>query len=523
MSLYTDRDSLMLVEKVDEIIKNADALSSQSVEPKQEKRWEIIFTVRDFVIEKKRKIYGGFALNKLIEVVAPKEKFYDDENIKSWDIDFYSPDPINDAIEISNRLHAKGFRHVSAIEAQHEETYKIFAETIDCADISYVPRNIYNKMPFKEVGGLYLTGPHFMMIDYFRVLADPMTSYFRLEKTFVRLCLMLKYYPLPRNTSSIDIIPPDRDLDIAFRTIHEFLINRESTIVVGMYPYNHLIKESGIRETKQLKRNSKDTKGKKATNQTIDYLDINYYEIISIDYKKDARDFILKLQDKFPASNRITYQENYPFFQYFGYSINIYFDNEIICRLYHYNTKCTPFFEVPALYFKKSGYEENNGKIRIGSFAVLIMYNLINVMKARTDNDQNTKNLYYTLISHMIELKNYYFNRTKKTIFDTSLFQEFVLRCAGETMLPSTAKAVRRDRRHKAGKRYSWTYNPDNEKDRNSDNKYYFKNSSGNPINNEKNMKIQLSGSVLSSDMDSEDVIEDVMDEPVTPETIIKV
>jgi hypothetical protein len=523
--LYNDKDSKMLVEKVDDIMKNADSVSSESVEPTIKKVWEIIFTVRDFVIEKKRKIYGGFALNKLIEVKNPDtgDKFYDDANVKDWDIDFYSPDPIGDSREICNRLHAKGFHHITAREAQHDETYKVFAETIDCADITYVPTNIYNKIPFEEIGGMRITGPHFMMIDYFRVMTDPMTSYFRLQKTFVRLCLMLKYYELPHNTSTINIDPPERDLDVALRTVHDFLTNRESTITIGMYAYNHLIRESEInkkgKKVNRYKSNQNQRGSRSNDDQYIDYVDINYYEVISTEYKRDTRDLILRLQEKFlNVKGKITYQENYPFFQYLGYSVNIYCDGEIICRMYHYNTRCVPFFDVPALYFKKSGYEEHEGKIRMGSFATLMMFSLINIMKARTDNDQNTKNLYYTMISHMIDMKNYYFDRTGKNIFDNSLFQEFVIRCVGEMMDPKMEKAVRIEKKKKAGKRYMWMYNPENEKDRESDHKYVFKNSSGNKINNDRNMKIDLSDKPLTKsgiDTDDDEPEAHSLDEPV--------
>lgn len=516
MSLYKESDSLALIEKVDEIMKEADNISSKKIRPTVDDLWEIIFTVYDFVKEKKRKIYGGFALNKLIEDVAPKDKFYSDEDIKSWDIDFYSPDPIGDAKEISNRLHQKGFNYIQAREAQHDETYKIFAETNDCADITYVPRNIYNKMPYKEVNGLCLTGPHFMMIDYFRVLTDPLTSYFRLEKTFVRLCLMLKHYPLPKNTTKIDIVPPDRDLDVAFHTVHDFLKNRESTIVVGMYAYNHLIKESQIAEkNKKLKRHGKpgNSRGDSASSN-IDFVDINYYEVVSTHYKRDARDLILALQDKFPTTNnRVTYRENYPFFQYLGYSVDIYFDDEIICQMYNYNSRCTPYIDVPAFYFKKSSYDEEKGLIRIGSFASFMMHNLINIMKARANNDHNKKNLYYTMISHVTEMKNYYFDKTGKTIFDKSLFQEFILTCTGETNTPQMEKAIRIDKKLKAGKRFSWSYNPANQRDKNNDSKYVFKNSSGNPINNDKNKRIDLNS---TGDEDIDDI-----DEEYDPDVIV--
>src|SRR5580698_5921692 len=93
------------------------------------------------------------------------------------------------------------------------------------------------------------------MIDYFRVFTDPLTAYFRLEKTFTRLYLMLKHYPLPKSTSSLDIVPPTRDLDVAFHIVHKFLINRETTITIGMYAYDHLVRESKINEkNKSIKR-----------------------------------------------------------------------------------------------------------------------------------------------------------------------------------------------------------------------------------------------------------------------------
>lgn len=511
MSLYTLNDSKLLVEKIEEIMKNADEMGSKIVKPTIDELWEIMFTVRDFVKERKRKIYGGFALNKLIEDVAPEDKFYSDEDVKSWDIDFYSPDPIGDAKELSNRLYAKGFKYVQAREAQHEETYKVYAETHDSADITYVPRNIYNKMPFKIVNGLYLTGAPFMMIDYFRVMTDPLTSYFRLEKTFTRLCLMLKHYPLLKVTSNIDIIPPDRDLDIAFHTVHDFLKDRTSTIVVGMYAYNQYLKASGIPEKeKQMKRFRAPKQNNRYNENKMDYVDINYYEIISTQYKKDARELILSLRNKFPATGetRITYMERYPFFQYLGYNVDIFFDNEIICKMYHYNSRCTPYFDVPAYYFKKSSYDEIIGTIRIGSFATIMLHDLIEVMRARTKGDNNNKNLYITLISHMIEMRKFYFDKTKKTIFDESIFQEFIIRCVGETTTPQMEKAIRIDKKILAGKKYSWSYNPAKEQDKNNERKYLFKNSSGNPINNDKNKKIDL-----SANYHPDDEIDDINEE----------
>ena len=53
-------------------------------------------------------------------------------------------------------------------------------------------------------------------------------------------------------------------------------------------------------------------------------------------------------------------------------------------------------------------------------------------------------------------------------------------------------RAIRVAKKIKDGKKISWVYNPENQRDRNNDSKYVFKNSSGNPISNNKNMRINL-------------------------------
>ena len=194
-----------------------------------------------------------------------------------------------------------------------------------------------------------------------------------------------------------------------------------------------------------------------------------------------------------------------------GYSVNIYYVNdpinnpnnkELICIMYHYNSKCIPYINVPALYFKNKSYDAIKGEIRIGTFALLMLYNLINIMKARAYNDDNTKNIYYTMISHMTDMKTYYLNKTNKTIFDESLFQEFVLRCVGHMLTPQMEKAERIEKKIKSGKKYSWNYNPEIDKNRENLTKYVFKNSSGNAISNEKNKKINME-SITNDDIDN--------------------
>lgn len=532
MSLFRDKDIEQLDDKIDEIIKSADLQRLTKIHPTRDEMWGMLHIVRDYIIEKKRKIYGGFALNKLIEVVSPKDMFYDTNNVEDWDIDFYSPDPIGDAREIANRLYDKGYKYVTVNEAQHDETYKIYAETFDCADITYVPRNIYNRIPVKNVNGLHLTGPHFMMIDYFRVITDPLNSYHRLDKTVKRLSLMDKFYPLPHNTSPLDIIPAEKNLDIAFRTVHEFFKNRDTVVVLGSYAYDHYVLKSGIQDRSKTNaqtggRNNNthnagaDRNVKKATN--IKLIPVNYYEAISTSYKKDARNLILKLRDKFLDDGKlVVYEESYPFFQYLGYSVTIMFDGYVICKLYHHNNRCTPYLSVPAHYFDDQTYTSDNkdskSRIQIGSYPTIILYNLITIMKARTDNDKHTTDTYYKINSHLIEMKNWYLDNNNFTIYDDTMFKNFVVECRGESTSPMMDLQIRIQLKMASGGRYRFRYNP--EKDRDTKEMYQFKNTSGNPIKNVKNHQIDLTISDIDikNDRHSE-IIRDVSSIETSDET----
>lgn len=512
MSIFRKEDVDLIENNVEDIIKRAEDLKNTTVEPTLKKKWDIILTVRDYVVKHKRKIYGGFALNALIKHVSPEDAFYDECDIDSWDIDFYSPDPIGDAKAIADLLHEKGYQHISATEAQHAETYKVFCETLDCADISYVPRQIYNRIPYDIVDDMWLTGTQFMMIDYFRIMTDFVSYEQRLEKSLKRFALMDKYYPLPHTTSEFGIMPAEDDLDVAFRIVHRFIESKDSLIVTGMYALNHLIKESKI-QSRKLKggrngrndgNNNRDTmKKKRRTNKSgdtfIKMTPINYYEIISTNYKNDAKELINTLQETFQTGNMVSYVEHYPFFQFLGYSVNIMYDDEIICKIYQYNNRCTPFHTVKSHYFLDGTYDKGEGEINIGSYETLMMYGLINIMRARTIKEKHTVNTYYTFISQMTEMRNWYLTTNNKTIYDEGLFQSFVISCKGEVESARMEMMKRRARLYKQKKYYALRYRPEDNK---VDNHIYrFKNTSGNPIKNEKNFQIKF-----GTEVDLEDV-----------------
>jgi len=139
---YTDEDYDQVMRELPDIIKEAEKRAADVLEPTIVEQREIMEFIKDFIRMKKRKIYGGTALNEVLKKVNPKDAIYDE--YKFADIEFYSPTPVPDLVELCNALYGKGYKFVQGKEAQHEETYSIFVNLKLYCDISYIPARVYN-------------------------------------------------------------------------------------------------------------------------------------------------------------------------------------------------------------------------------------------------------------------------------------------------------------------------------------------------------------------------------------------
>ncbi len=406
--------------------------------------------IYDYIKTNKKKIYGGVALKLLLEEKNATEQIYEDYEFP--DIDFYSWDPINDLIKLCNLLHEKNFKYVRGREAMHKESYTIYVNNKQYLNITYVPKNIYNKIPFKEINNLHIVHPHFLMIDYLRIFTDPIVSYWRLKdkKTFDRYYLLQKYFPLPYTNNQLNIDSRTNEQKLLLNKILNFTKDKETLIHIGLFAYNYFAKQ--------------------INNQVIN--NVPYYEIISTDYKKDCLDLINSLDcDK----TKLTIEENFPFFQYFGYNMTIIYDGKILCKIYDNNNRCIPF--------------KTNENYLIGTFNIIILNNLITLMKARIDNNQELKNQVYIIISNLIQMKKQYLTKTKKSIFDDSPFQDFSLEYKGKTLPPEKERQLIGELRKKRNKPFLFAYDPSTKSESEPIN-YIFLNSSGNIINNAKKSKL---------------------------------
>ena len=188
--LYRDEDINAVSDKIKEIMKMANKKAKDTLDLTY-KEYLIVFKhLTDYIKKNNRIVYGGIALNEMLKNKSPKDVIYEEYSIN--DIEIYSPDPVGDIFKICDMLHEKKFLYVQASEAQHPGTFTIFANFEKYCDITYVPKLIYNNMPTINVNGFRLIHPIFILTDTLRVYTDPLTSYFRLDKSFTRGNLLLK-------------------------------------------------------------------------------------------------------------------------------------------------------------------------------------------------------------------------------------------------------------------------------------------------------------------------------------------
>lgn len=483
MSIYTDSDIKLLYAHQDKIKNELEKFKMESSEPTQEEHAKAHDIIKKFCKENKRKLYGGYALHLLLQKKDPNAGIYKTNRIP--DIDIYSPYPLNDMYTLCNLLFRSGLKCIMGQEALHRETYtiKFYNETI--CDITYVPRNVYNKMPFLTIEDMICISPNFMTIDYLRILSNPLDSYWRIFdcsedfKALHRYNQLQKFYPLPYCGQNLWKYNPKPQTSKLIEAVFLFLVGRTSTVVIGFYAYNYF-----------------------ATILGYETINIPYFEFISTDYRKDAlelKELLLKIDSS------ITLDEFCPFFQYTDYSVEIYVGEFMFCRIYGNNKRCVPYQDVTPYGM------QTQDKIRLGSFTIVILHMLVNAQISRVKNEKvYPERFYYDMLSHCIQFRDEYFKKFRKNFLDNNPFKDFVTQCVGTEITASKEMRMRIEKRKLQKKPLVHRYVPADELKEEVP-KYVFCNASGNKIINPKYLRL---GEEIKEDFEDVDDAEDAESSP---------
>lgn len=137
-------------------------------------------------------MYGGQALDELL----PKHlKIYDTFTLP--DIDVYSYRAKDLAIALRDALVKQGFSYSTVGDALHENTYKVFCQGLQVADITNVSKSLFTQLKKKSSKGslgVRVIRPDFLRQQMHGVMSRPYSND-RWEKNYERLMRFYKIHP----------------------------------------------------------------------------------------------------------------------------------------------------------------------------------------------------------------------------------------------------------------------------------------------------------------------------------------
>ena len=154
---------------------------------------QMITIVEDFIKKKGLVCYGGISINALL---PEEDKIYNEE-IDLPDYDMFSPNALEDAKELADLYYKNGYSEVEARGGQHMGTYKVFTNFQGMADITNLPKELYDAIKNKaiRVNGILYTDPNYLRMSMYLELSRPAGDTTRWEKVVKRLTLKNKHYP----------------------------------------------------------------------------------------------------------------------------------------------------------------------------------------------------------------------------------------------------------------------------------------------------------------------------------------
>ena len=165
---FEDCELAILRQAVDTAEEKQGKIAANSPEIKR-----IIGIVENYIRQKQLICYGGTAINNIL----PKQDQFYNTDVEIPDYDFYSSNALTNAKELVDTYIKEGFVEVEAKSGQHHGTYKVFVNFIPVADITSLPKELFNaiKKEAIRVAGIYYAPPNLLRMSMYLELSRPNT------------------------------------------------------------------------------------------------------------------------------------------------------------------------------------------------------------------------------------------------------------------------------------------------------------------------------------------------------------
>jgi hypothetical protein len=214
------------------ILRNAIDESENRISKKISNGEEIarmITICEDFLIRKKLVCYGGTAINNIL----PKSAQFYNKETEIPDYDFYSSNALQDAKELADLYHRHGYDDVEAKSGVHFGTYKVFVNFIPMADITLLPKQLFNTLQSEAItiAGIKYAPANFLRMNMFLELSRPAGDISRWEKVLKRLTLLNTHYPFTNKNINCKIIDFQRKMETNLSDSEKIYITVRDTFI----------------------------------------------------------------------------------------------------------------------------------------------------------------------------------------------------------------------------------------------------------------------------------------------------
>lgn len=128
---------------------------------------EALNIVKDYIIKNNLIIVGGMAIDLALRTVGLN--IYDDHDIPDYDV--YSYDNLQHSQELVKILCKQKLPNVSMMSAIHNTTIRVKMSGYTVFDCTYVPQNVYDKIPTITNLGFNIVDPNYQKIDQYNSLS----------------------------------------------------------------------------------------------------------------------------------------------------------------------------------------------------------------------------------------------------------------------------------------------------------------------------------------------------------------
>lgn len=166
--------------------------------PDADKLKKALKFVQQYIIKTNSILVGGMALDSALQLKG--SRIYDPE-ITIPDYDFMHHDSVNisyDLVKILTKMFPD--ENVDVVRAVHTTTMRVRLNWVVVADLTYVPKNIFDEIRIIEFKGMRVIHPSYTILDQLDALSRPYINpprevvNHRWQKDWTRMQLITKYY-----------------------------------------------------------------------------------------------------------------------------------------------------------------------------------------------------------------------------------------------------------------------------------------------------------------------------------------